>query len=350
MSATRALVAHGVDDLRLETVALREPVADEAVVEIAYGGVCGSDLHYWTDGASGTSILREPMVLGHEVVGRVAVAATDGSGPPAGTPVAVHPNTPLAGDGSRYPADSPNLAPGASYLGSAAHLPHTDGAFADRVVLRTAMLRPLPAGLDLRLAALVEPASVAWHAVSRAGEISGRRVAVIGCGPIGLLAVGVLRRAGAAHITATDLHDLPLDLARRLGADATVDVSGADAVAAIAAIDADVVIEASGSKPGLASAFEATTRGGTVIMVGMPRTGFQEALLALAVVRELDVRGAFRFNAEIDDVITALADGSLAVEPVITHVVDAADALAGFATALDASTSSKVLLRFAAAT
>lgn len=123
------VVAHGRDDVRVQHVPRPLPARDEAVVRISYGGICGSDLHYWLHGAAGESILREPLLLGHEVVGSVAQAAADRSGPEEGTPVAVHPGTEGMGDGSRYPADRPNLSPGSTYLGSAAHLPHTQGAF-----------------------------------------------------------------------------------------------------------------------------------------------------------------------------------------------------------------------------
>ena len=185
-STTTAVVAHGPDDVRVERIAVRRPESHEAVVAVAYGGICGSDLHYWRHGAVGESILRAPMVLGHEVVGTVARAAADGTGPTVGPRVAVHPAT-FESTGVRFPPDRPNLSPGVRYLGSAARFPHTEGAFAREVVLPAAMLRELPAGIDLRLAALAEPAAVAWHAVSQAGDLYGKRVLVIGSGPIGAL-------------------------------------------------------------------------------------------------------------------------------------------------------------------
>ncbi len=202
---------------------VRVPNTTEAVVEVVYGGICGSDLHYWRHGAAGLSILKEPMLLGHEIVGVVRQGASDGSGPTPGTPVAVHPARPGPGDGTqRYPADRPNLSPGCAYLGSAAHRPHTQGGFAHYVTLGAHMLRPLPAGLALRTAAVAEPASVAWHAVGRAGDVRGRSALVIGAGPIGALVVAVLRRAGAAEITVVDLHEAPLERARALGATRTL--------------------------------------------------------------------------------------------------------------------------------
>ncbi|HWV49981.1 MAG TPA: alcohol dehydrogenase catalytic domain-containing protein, partial [Microbacterium sp.] len=85
-----AVIAYAADDLRVEDAGPVSSAADEAVVRIAYGGVCGSDLHYWKHGAAGASVLREPMILGHEVSGVVEIAAADGSGPDAGTRVVVH--------------------------------------------------------------------------------------------------------------------------------------------------------------------------------------------------------------------------------------------------------------------
>ncbi|MFT2815661.1 L-idonate 5-dehydrogenase [Leifsonia sp. A12D58] len=342
-SETLAVVAHAAGDLRVDTVPVAVPDAAEAIVEIAYGGICGSDLHYWQHGAAGESILKAPMTLGHEVVGTVVRAAIDGSGPAVGTQVAVHPATPGAGDGARYPIDRPNLSPGCTYLGSAARFPHTDGAFSKFVTLPTHMLRALPAGLSLRQAALVEPASVAWHAVSRAGDLTGKRVLVIGAGPIGSLIVAVATRAGAAEIIATDMHELPLATATAVGATRTLIATDADA---IAAVDADVVFESSGSYRGLASAVRGATRGGRVVMVGLLPSGEQPALISLAITRELELVGSFRFNDEIDEVIAALADGSLDIDPVVTHEFDAADALQAFEVARDSSTSGKVLLRF----
>jgi len=338
-----AVTVHAAGDLRVGPAALPQPTADQAVVAVAYGGVCGSDLHYWRHGAAGESVLRAPMVLGHEVVGTVLRPAADGSGPQAGTPVAVHPAGVGPSDGSRYPADRPNIAPGVTYLGSAAHFPHRDGAFASTIAVPRAALHTIPEGLPLRTAVIVEPAAVAWHAVARAGDVRGKRVLVVGSGPIGLLVTAIALRGGAAEVVAVDVHDRPLRIARELGATAALHATDADA---IAAVDADVTIESSGSPRGFASAVHGTTRGGRVVMLGLQPTGEQPALLSLVVTRELEVTGSFRFVDEITPVLEALADGSLRVDPIITHSFDVEDTLEAFEVAADPSRSSKVLLRF----
>jgi L-iditol 2-dehydrogenase/L-idonate 5-dehydrogenase len=340
-TAPHAIVIHEAGDLRIDEIAEPVPAPDEAVVDVVYGGICGSDLHYWTHGAAGESILRAPMVLGHEVVGVVSRAAADGSGPWEGARVAVHPATP-AKEYVRHPVDRPNIS-GGGYLGSAARFPHRDGAFAHRVAMPTRMLRTLPEGVDLKDAALIEPASVAWHAVNRIGDVTGLSALVVGCGPIGLLTIAVLKARGARHITAVDLHDRPLRVAQELGADiALKQPDEAD----VAAIDADVVVESSGSHRGLDTAIRAATRGGVVAMVGLLPSGPQPVQVALAIAKELDLLGSFRFNDEIDEVIAALAAGALHIAPVISHVKPWRSAAAAFEIAADATESSKVLLQF----
>lgn len=337
-----AVVAHAADDLRIEDIGAPAPRADEAVVAVAYGGICGSDLHYWRHGAAGASVLREPMILGHEVSGVIAVAAADGTGPEVGTPVAVHPLT-AHGDGrTPWPAEHPNLAPASTYLGSAMHLPHTQGAFARRVALPARMLHSLPAGLDLRTAALAEPAAVAWHGVRRAGDVRGRSVVVIGAGPIGQLVAAVAQRAGASSVTVTDLQPRPREIAEARG----IRSIDARAEGGISELHADVVIESSGTVPGLAAAVSAAVRGGTVVMLGLQRGGEVPAPMATAITRELTLRGSFRFGAEFDEVIAALADGSLDVRGIISQVLPVDEALDAFELAADPASSCKVLIDF----
>ena len=129
----RALVIHGVSDLRIDTVAAPARRPDQAEVIITHGGICGSDLHYLSHGAAGESVLRGPMVLGHEVVGRVGTAAADGSGPGVGTPVAIFPATPC-GHCAQCLAGHGNVCPTTTYLGRrpAIHIPTAPSPSATR--------------------------------------------------------------------------------------------------------------------------------------------------------------------------------------------------------------------------
>jgi L-idonate 5-dehydrogenase len=332
----KALAIHGKEDIRWEDRADPIPADGEVRLRVGYVGICGSDLHYYFDGANGENVVREPFTPGHELS---AVVDLDPSGRyPTGAPVTVHParyGTPVPGL-----LDRPHLHPGGDYLGSAATFPHRQGGAAELVIVENHMVRALPEGLPLRRAALAEPLAVAMHAVKLAGEVSGKRVLVIGAGPIGLLVVGVAARAGATDIGVSDLRAEPLDRAVKLGASEAILV-GRDSVDDESY---DVIFECSGVGASLTQAVRAARRAGTVVQVGtLPNTEIG-VNLAPMLAKELSLIGAFRFSTEIDDAIEMLA-ASDELDSVISHVVPAADAVDAFALARDASASAKVLLQ-----
>jgi len=337
----RAVVVHGAGDLRIDE--RPDPVAGpgEVLVAMEWGGICGSDLAYWRHGRSGTATLRHPLVLGHEVAGRVVALGAGVTGPEVGTAVTFQPAQ-LVGDGllPERLAGRTNLYPQVRYFGSAAFDPHTDGGFSELRTVRAEQVRVLPEGVTTRRAALAEPLAVAIHAVGRVPDLRGRTVLVNGAGPIGSLVVAAARRAGAAEVVAADVSAASLAVARAMGADATVDVSAAPLPQ-----DVEVVIEASGVPGALGPVLHAAAKGGVVVQVGnLPGTEVS-AVLGDLVTRELTWIGSYRFAEEIDDAVVALAEG-LDVDPLMTHEFDLADAEKALQVAADRGTgSSKVMLR-----
>jgi L-idonate 5-dehydrogenase len=339
-----AVVGHGPGDLRVENIATPTPGPGQVVVAVAYGGICGSDLHYYHRGGVGDFRITEPMVLGHEVVGTVLTWGPDvpEGTPTPGSPVAVHPAT-VCGHCHECLAGRANICRNVAYLGSAARTPHVQGGFSRQMVIPAVQLRALPGSLDLRTAALIEPLSVAVHAVSRAGDVRGKNVLVTGAGPIGCLVVAVLKQAGAARVTVSDMVDETLQIATAVGADAVVRAdqpNGPDWPE-----DVELAIEASGAPPALATCLSRTRRGGTVVLLGLLPPGEVPFLGNVAVTRELDVRGAFRFSTEFDEAIALLSAG-LQVAPIITGVHPVSQAIAAFDLAGDRRHSSKVLIDF----
>jgi L-idonate 5-dehydrogenase len=337
-------VIHGQNDLRVEELAIPEPGPGQALVAVRYGGVCGSDLHYWRHGGVSDFRLKEPMLLGHEVVGTVVSYGPGASGPAVGTAVAVHPATacgvcPECADGRR------NVCRDTRYLGSAARYPHVQGGFAGQVVVPAEQLRPIPAGLELRRAALAEPLSVALHAVRRAGDLSGRHVLVTGAGPIGCLVVAAAKAAGAARVTVTDLLPAALRYATAAGADTVVRADDPDDAGWPAEVD--VAVEASGVAAGLETCLRLVRRGGVVVQLGMLPPGQSPFPGNLLVSREIELRGAFRFDTEFDDALRLLA-AEPAFDGLVSAVVPVEDAESAFALAADRSRSCKVLLDFGA--
>ncbi|MET7702235.1 L-idonate 5-dehydrogenase [Streptomyces sp. NPDC005485] len=335
-------VIHGEGDLRVDELPAPSPGPGQALVAVRYGGVCGSDLHYWLHGGVGDFRLREPMVLGHEIVGTVLAYGDGASGPSPGTAVAVHPAT-ACGVCPECLDERANVCRDTRYLGSAARTPHVQGGFAAQVVVPAGQLRTVPAGLGLRRAALAEPLSVALHAVRRAGAVAGRRVLVTGAGPIGCLVVAAAKAAGAAHVTVTDLLPQALEYAAAAGADTVVRADDRGDTGWPSEVD--VAVEASGVAAGLDTCLRLVRRGGVVVQLGMLPPGQSPFAGNLVVSREIELRGAFRFDAEFDAALELLA-AEPAFDRLISAVVPVRDAESAFSLAADRSRSCKVLLDF----
>jgi len=373
VTGSQALVAHGAGDVSVEPrpAAALEP--GQVRLAVAYGGICGSDLSYYRYGAVGDFRVREPLVLGHEVSGVVAELGPDAGerALPVGARVTVHPAT-VDGTCPMCLSGHPNRCVRARYLGSAASMPHTQGGFRESLVVRADQLVALPAALGLRRATLAEPLGVALHGLRRGvaglvasgaavpvppydpawwaggSALAGLEVCVVGAGPIGALCVAAARAAGA-NVSATDLSAHALSVATALGAARTLDVTGLAPADIAARLHADgpppdVVVESSGSAPGLVAALHLARRGGTVVMLGLPPAGDHGVPASLVPTRELTLLGAFRFDDEIALAVELLAAG-LRVDAVLTHELPLADAVAALDLAADASVSSKVLLR-----
>jgi L-idonate 5-dehydrogenase len=331
----KSLSIHGREDIRWEDRDAPEPREGEVRLRVAFVGICGSDLHYYFHGANGEYTIREPLVPGHEISGVVDLDPSGRLAP--GTRVTVHP----ARFGDEVPGleQHPHLRPGGDYLGSAAADPHRQGGASELLIVEERMIRVLPASLSLEHAALAEPLAVAIHAVGLAGGVEGKRVLVIGAGPIGLLVVAAAVHAGAAVVGASDVRTEPLERAAVLGA-TELSLVGRDA---LAGESYDVVFECSGVGVALAQAVRAARRAGAIVQVGMLPNADISVNLAPLLAKELTIRGAFRFSSEIDDAIALLSESD-ALGSVVSHVVPASDAVHAFELARDSSASAKVLL------
>ena len=331
----KALFIHAAEDARLEEVPTVEPGEGQVRLKVAYVGICGSDLHYYYNGANGAYVITEPLIPGHELS---AVVDLDPSGELApGTPVTVHP----ARYGTSAPGieDRPHLWPGGDYLGSASVTPHRQGAAAEFLVIDRANLRVLPDSLPLERGALAEPLAVSLHAVTIAGDVAGKDCLVLGAGPIGLLAVASLLHRGAASVHVTDVRPEPLERAAALGAERTILVTEETPEAN----SYDVVLECSAAPVSLSSAVQAVRPAGIIVQVAILPDQDIPVNLAALVSKEVQLRGTQRFDVEIDEAITLL-EGDARFDAVVTQTIPLEKAEEAFATARDASRSAKVLL------
>lgn len=332
----RVLELHAAGDLRLAERPTPPIGPDDVLIRVAWAGICGSDTSYWKSGRSGSAVQQHPFVPGHELSGTVTAVGASVTAVQPGTAVVVHPASTTGPLPDRL-AGRANLHPRLSYLGSAAVVPHRDGAFAEELVVHASQVRPLPAGLSLRRAALAEPFAVALHAVARAGQADGQDVVVSGCGPVGALTIIALRAAGAGRITAVDPQPSARERALRVGADEVLDV-GESVPGAF-----PIAIEASGAAASLTQLIRTVAVGGTIVQVGNLPLDPISIPLGLLVSRELDLRGSFRFAEELDRALVVLAD-TPAADELITHTFPLDRATEAFATATDGGASCKVLL------
>ncbi|MCW2607684.1 MAG: alcohol dehydrogenase [Frankiales bacterium] len=264
------------------------PGGGESLVRVTAVGLCGSDLHWYGEGGIGDAVLQRPLVLGHEVSGVVV------SGPRAGRPVAVDPAVPC-GTCEMCLLGHRNLCPTVRFAGHGT----VDGGLRELLAWPDAQLHLLPEGLPAADATVLEPLGVALHAMDLAHVRLGAAVAVVGCGPIGLLLVQLARAAGAGSVVAVEPLPHRREAALACGADVALDPASCTPAGVFAdglgPPGADVVLEVVGSEDAVGLAVRAARPGGRVVLVGIPdedRTAFPASVarrkgLTLAVVRRM---------------------------------------------------------------
>lgn len=347
----RCLVIHAPDDLRVEERALGDdgaPGPGKVLVQVGYGGICGSDLHYFHAGGFGTVRIKRPMILGHEVAGTVAAVGAGVTRVRVGDRVAVNPSRPCTR--CRYCLEGlPNQCLDMRFYGSAMRDPHVEGAFRQWLLCDAVQCEPVADGVPLHLAALAEPFAVALHGVSRAGPLLGRRVLVSGCGPIGVLCVAAARVHGAADITAVDLTDETLAVARALGAGTTINAAADPGWTQRYSADKghfDVLLECSGAGTALRSGLDVLRPRGIVVQLGL---GGEVTLPQNVVVaKELTLCGSFRFHAEYALAVRLINEGRVDLRPLVSGTFPLERAREAFELASDRRRAMKVLLDFAA--
>ncbi|MEB0114590.1 L-idonate 5-dehydrogenase [Variovorax sp. RTB1] len=341
-----ALVIHAPGDLRVETYETAPLGPDQLQVRVRCGGICGSDLHYYQHGGFGTIRIKEPMVLGHEVAGVIEAVGADVRGFAAGERVAISPSRPC-GVCKFCQQGLQNHCLDMRYYGSAMRTPHVQGAFRQQIVVETHQAHKLADSVSDGEGSMAEPLSVALHAVRRAGSLLGKRVLVTGCGPIGALAIIAARRAGAAHIVATDVGAHTLGKALKVGADEVVNVAEEpDGLARFTADKGsfDVLFEASGNARALVGAFDAVRPRGIIVQLGLG--GEMTLPINTIVAKEFELRGAFRFHEEFAMAVELLNKGLVDVKPLISATLSYRDSARAFALAADRSQAMKVILNF----
>jgi L-idonate 5-dehydrogenase len=317
-----AAVLHGAKDLRLEQYPQPELGAGRVLLRVRRVGICGSDSHYFEHGYCAAFVPTRPFILGHELTAEVVAAADDVKLPAVGARVTVNPAR-ACGFCEYCRAGRGNLCRATIMLGSASTKPPTDGAFADLVTVRADQCHGLPPDVDDGLGALMEPFAVALHAIKRAGTVAGKRVLVVGGGPIGLLACMTARAFGAAPVVLSDIVEARRSNALKLGADAVLDPLEKQLSARVRELAGegfDAIFEASGAPSALRQAFDLVRPGGTIVQIGTLGTADVPLPANQVMVREIQFLGSFRYGNVFEEAIRLVASGRLNLRPLISQV------------------------------
>lgn len=340
----KAIVVKGAHDVCVEaqTISWRE---DQVLVRVERGGICGSDIHYFQHGKAGMSVLKSPMVLGHEFVG-VIEQAPQQSGLNAGQRVAINPSQPCQQcDICR--SGKQNLCRSMRFMGSAQFFPHVNGGFAQYVAVNPQQCVPYAEQADARVIAFAEPLAVCIHAIKQAGNLTGKRVLVTGAGPIGCLVMAAALASGATEVIATDISARCRVLAIEMGAAAAYDPRDESLATAWTAEGGcfDVCFEASGAAAAIASVVAYTRPGGIIVQVGMGTAEVNYPIGPL-LVKEVQLRGSFRFIDEFATAVRWLESGKINPLPLLSAEFGMDDATAALEVASDKERAAKVQLVF----
>ena len=331
---------HAPLDIRLIESPRPSPGPGEILIAVACVGICGSDLHAYHGRHPFISL---PVVPGHEFAGTVVAVGSDVDDFAPGQRVTVEPSL-VCGTCTNCTHGRYNICEQLQVIGC-----QTSGAMGEYLTVPTSKALPLPDNVTWDQATMIEPLAVAVHAVRVARFQPGANVLILGAGTIGLMVLQAAKAFGAGQVMTTDLIQDRLDLALRLGADHTVNPSTTDLALALEAAfgpqRADVILECVGVAATARDAVRVARKGTRIVLAGV---FVEEVSLNLGLVqdRELELVGTLMYAG--DDFSTALElvrDGTVKVDPLITHQFPLSRAAEAFATADDRRGALKVLIQ-----
>ncbi|MBL9193133.1 MAG: galactitol-1-phosphate 5-dehydrogenase [Opitutaceae bacterium] len=315
----QALVLTDKKQFELQSLPTPTPGPDEVLIAVRACGICGSDVH-GMDGSTGRR--RPPIVMGHEAAGVIAGLGANVTGWRAGDRVTFD-STISCGHCPHCRRGEVNLCDHRRVLGVSCEEYRQAGAFADYVVVPARILYRLPDALSFEEAALIEPFTIAFHAVRRHPVRLNDSALIIGCGMIGLALLQTTRLAGFGRIVAVDTASDRLRQAKELGADDIVNSAEGDVLATLLRLTEgrgfDHVFEAVGIAPTVDLAVRAARKGGAVTLVGNV-TPSVPMPLQLVVTRELSLAGSCASAGEYPACLDLMARGALSAKPLLSAV------------------------------
>ena len=294
--------------------------AGELLLRVLRAGVCGTDLHIVTWDRWSAGRLRPPVTLGHEFVGEIVERGAGVTEFGIGERVSCESHI-VCHHCTACRTGNGHVCENTRILGV-----DVNGGFAEYVSVPATNAWRAPANVPIEVQGVMEPLGNAVH-TAFSGELSGCRIAVTGCGPIGLFAIGVARAAGACQVIASDVAPYRLELARRMNADAVIDAGREDFVKRVAELTdgrgLDGVLEMSGSPEAMRGGLAALRNGGRLSLLGLPQEPFDLDWNRLLIFKGITLHGIIgrRMYQTWYQMDNLLRSGRLDVRPAITHVM-----------------------------
>lgn len=300
-------------EITFNEVPIPEITEDQVLVKIMKIGVCGSDIHVYHGKHPFTSY---PVTQGHEVSGEIVKLGENVEGFTVGQKVTIQPQVVC---GKCYPCrhGKYNLCEELKVMGF-----QTTGTASEFFAVDAAKVTALPEDMSYDEGAMIEPLAVAVHAVKRAGDVKGMKIAVLGAGPIGILVAQTAKGLGAESVMITDVSDLRLEKAKECGVDFCINTKERDFGEAMlenfGPDKADVIYDCAGNNITMGQAIKYARKGSTIILVAV-FAGMAEIDLAVLNDHELDLNTSMMYrNEDYIDAISLVNEGKVALKPLIS--------------------------------
>ncbi|MGI6285129.1 NAD(P)-dependent alcohol dehydrogenase [Neomoorella humiferrea] len=317
MNVMLAAKLYAPNNIKIEKIPIPTFKENEVLIRIKAVGICGSDIHLYKNGRIASTIMKEPLILGHEATGEIVEVGKGVSGFQFGDRVIIEPGI-SCGECPFCRRGEYNLCPAQAFKG----IPDTQGCLCEYVVVPRHYVHKLPSDLPFADGTLIEPFCVALQGLSEGNVKPGDTVAILGAGPVGLMALqGALVR-GAAAVYVVDLYPQRLELAQKLGAASIINATVEDPIKAIrdlsGGMGTDVVMETSGSAVCAEQAMKIVRRGGTIVFVGV---GCGEVKFNVDILTRsrLKLTGTFRYANQYPVAIKLVSTERIDLHSLVTH-------------------------------
>jgi L-iditol 2-dehydrogenase len=299
--------------IEFRTVPVPEPGKEQVLVKIKKIGVCGSDIHVY----HGTHpFTKYPVTQGHEVSAQIAALGEEVEELAIGQKVTIEPQVYC---GKCYPCthDRYNLCEELKVMGF-----QTTGTASEYFAVDASKITLLPNTMTYNEGAMIEPLAVTVHAIKQAGDVKGLKIAVLGAGPIGILLAQSAKAMGASEVLISDISDYRLDLAKKCGADYTVNTRGRDFGEALVSCfgqdKADIIYDCAGNDITMGQAIKYARKGSKIILVAV-YVGMANVDLAVLNDHELDLNTTMMYRHEdYLDAIRFVGDGKIQLKPLMS--------------------------------